>query len=472
MTFTSSDLPSPGPVPWLHSDRRFPRRVARPVRAFMGIEAGSGAVLLLATVVALVWANSAWRAGYDSLFHTEIAIEIGRHTIAEDLQHWINDGLMALFFLVVGMEIKQEWVTGELRDRRAAVLPACAALGGMVVPALVFAAINIGGAGSKGWGIPVATDIAFALGVVAVLGRRVPAPLKVFLLTLAVVDDIGAIAVIAIFYSESLIWAWLAAGAVTIALVVAAQRAHIRYLPVYVGLGTALWFFLFESGVHATLAGVIMGLLTPANALLPDVEEGHVSDRMPNQDDRSAARVREVEFLVRESVPPAERVTHGLHPWTAFLIIPVFALANAGVEVSAGALTSPAGVTVGVVAGLVLGKTLGITLFSWLALKFRLGVLPSGVRFGQLVGVAAIAGIGFTVSLFVAGLAFPGDEALASDAKVGVLVASVLAAVLGSVILWVTSPGGGGGPDDEDILDDEPNSSGEPADRQLATDRA
>ncbi len=432
-------LPSPGPEPWLRSDRPLARRVARPVQRFLGVEAAGGAVLMVATVVALVWANSGWRASYADLFHTPVTIAVGTHEISEDLTSWINDALMAVFFLVVGMEIKQELVTGELRDRRAAVLPAVAAVGGMVVPAALLLAVNAGSAGVHGWGIPMATDIAFALGVVALLGPRVPPPLKVFLLTLAVVDDIGAIAVIAVFYTDSISWAWFGGAAVVLGLVVLVRSVHVRYLPVYVSLGAVLWLCLFESGVHATLAGVAMGLLTPAKPLLPNVERAHVLDRLPGRRERSAGDVSDVGFLVRESVSPAERLTHVLHPWTAFVIVPVFALANAGIETSVKAITSPATVTVGVVVGLVVGKTVGISLFSWVALRLRIGVLPEGVRFSQLVGVAAIGGIGFTVSLFVAGLAFPGHAELARDAKVGVLVASVAAAVLGALILTATA---------------------------------
>ncbi len=432
-------LPSPGPEPWLRSERRLARRVARPLQRFLGVEAAGGLVLLVATVAALVWANSPWRQSYTDLFHTELAISVGSHALREDLTHWINDGLMAIFFLVVGMEIKQEFVSGELRDRRAAVLPAVAALGGMVVPAALYLAITAGSPGARGWGIPMATDIAFALGVVALLGSRVPPPLKVFLLTLAVVDDIGAIAVIAVFYAEAISWPWLGGAAAVLVVVMFLRQARVRYLPVYVATGAVLWLCLFESGVHATLAGVTLGLLTPALPLLGGVDEAHVVDRLPGRDDRSAADVQDVGFLVRESVSPAERITHALHPWTAFVIVPIFALANAGIEVSSDAITSPTTVTVGVLVGLVVGKTVGITVFSWLAIHFGFGVLPAGVRFIQIVGVAAIAGIGFTVSLFVAGLAFPDAPRLVADAKIGILVASGAAALVGALVLFLSA---------------------------------
>ncbi|HWJ97018.1 MAG TPA: Na+/H+ antiporter NhaA, partial [Acidimicrobiales bacterium] len=359
--------------------------------------------------------------------------------IDESLQHVVNDGLMALFFFVVGLEIKRELVAGELRDRRVAVLPAVAALGGMVVPAGIYVTLNTGGHGSHGWGIPMATDIAFALGVVALLGRRVPAPLKVFLLTLAIVDDIGAIVVIAVFYSDGIRWTWFIEALVVLGLVVLAQRARVRSLVVYVALGVAAWLFVFESGVHATIAGVVLGLLTPAKSLLPEVEAEAIVDQLEGRTDLTAADVHRVEFLVRESVPPTERIEHLLHPWTSYVIVPLFAFANAGIVLTGDAVTSPSSVLVGVVLGLVLGKTVGISLFSWIAVKLGWGVLPDGVRFGQLVGVAALGGIGFTVSLFITALAFEGEPLLADQAKIGILVASLAAAALGSVILTLAA---------------------------------
>ena len=433
-------LPIPGPEPWLRSNRPLARRVARPLQRFTGIEAAGGAVLLVATVTALVWANSPWRASYVDVFHTEIAFSFGGYALREDLTHWINDGLMVIFFFVVGMEIKLEFVSGELRERRAAVLPVFAALGGMLVPPALYLAINAGGPGARGWGIPMATDIAFALGAVALLGSRVPPPLKVFLLTLAVIDDLGAIAVIAVFYTELISWAWLAGAAVILLAVVVLRQIRVRYLPAYVVLGTGLWLCLLESGIHATLAGVTLGLLTPAVPLLTGVDQAHVSARFRGQHERSAADVQDVAFLNRESVSPAERLTHALHPWSAFIVIPLFALANAGIEVSAKALSSPANVTLGVLIGLVVGKTMGIAGFSWIAVRLGFGVLPAGVRFVQLVGIAAIAGIGFTVSLFISGLAFPNSPGLVGEAKVGILVASALAAVFGAAILVLSAP--------------------------------
>jgi len=425
----------PHPRTWLGSDRRLARAVGRPIQSFLAVEAAGGILLVAATVVALVWANSPWREAYEQLIHTHLSISVGSFQIDETLQHAVNDGLMALFFFVVGLEIKRELVAGELRDRRAAVLPAVAALGGMVVPALVFLVLNLDGAGQHGWGIPMATDIAFALGVVALLGPRVPAPLKVFLLTLAIVDDIGAIVVIAAFYSDGIRWTWLLEAVVVLGLIVAAQRARVRSLVVYVVLGVAAWLFVFESGVHATIAGVVLGLLTPAKPLLPEVEAEAIVDQLEGRDDLTAEDVRRVEFLVRESVPPTERLERALHPWTSYVIVPLFAFANAGIVLSGDALTSPSAVLLGVVAGLVVGKTIGISLFSWIAVRAGWGVLPEGVRFPQLVGIAVLGGIGFTVSLFITALAFDAEPALADQAKLGVLIASILAAAIGSAVL-------------------------------------
>jgi NhaA family Na+:H+ antiporter len=398
--------------------RRLVHAVRRPIQAFLAIEAAGGILLLVATVVALVWANSPWRAGYEDLVHAHLSWAGGSLRLPGTVSHAVNDGLMALFFYVVGLEIKREWVTGELQDRRAAALPAMAALGGMVVPAILYALWNAGGAGSRGWGIPMATDIAFALGVLTVLGRRAPAPLQVFLLTLAIVDDIGAIVVIAIWYSSSIAWAWLAAAVAIAAAVAVARRLRVRAPALFLVLGLALWLCTYRSGVHATIAGVVMGLLTPALARTPDEE------------------------------PPAERLEHLLHPWTGFLIVPVFALVNAGIELQRSALDPTNRVTAGVVVGLVVGKAVGIGGFAWLAIRLGLGVLPDGVRTVQLAGAALLAGIGFTVSLFVTGLAF-GEGALATDAKVGVLVASVVAAAAGSAVLVIagrdqTRPTSGG----------------------------
>jgi NhaA family Na+:H+ antiporter len=423
---------------FVDSDRALARYVARPVQQFLHVEAGGGIALVAMAILALVWANSPFRAGYQSVFHTEVALQVGSHRLAEDLTHWINDALMAVFFFVVGLEIKREWVAGELRDRRAAALPALAAVGGMIVPAGIYLVINAGSSGARGWGIPMATDIAFALGVVAVLGRRVPPPLKVFLLTLAIVDDIGAILVIACFYAGSVRFGWLAAAALIVLAVWALRQLEVVHPPAYVLLGAALWLTIYESGVHATIAGVIMGLLAPAVAFNTPSETEAVGDALATAPDLGAADAAQASFLVRSSVPVTDRLLTLLHPWTSYLIVPLFALANAGIEIRRDSLSSGSTVLVGVVVGLAAGKVIGVAGASWLATRFGIARLPTGVSWGQLMGVAALAGIGFTVSLFVAGLAFEHGP-LQADAKIGILLASLVAALAGSIILVITS---------------------------------
>jgi Na+:H+ antiporter, NhaA family len=421
---------------WLSSDRRVPRLIARPVRTFLATEAAGGVVLLAAAVAALIWANSPFRESYETLWHTELRISIGGYEIAEDLRHWVNDALMALFFFVVGLEIKRELVTGELNDARKASLPAIAALGGMVGPALLYAAFNAGGPGAEGWGIPMATDIAFAVGVLALLSDRVPSGLKVFLLSLAIVDDIGAILVIAIFYSSGLQMAWLATAALLVAAIVFLRRARVFWVPIYVVLGTGVWLAMFESGVHATIAGVVLGLLTPAHPTDPggfsDVLER--AGRLSSEPD--ARSLRDISMQGNEVVSVAERLGHLLHPWTSYIVVPVFALANAGVALGDGVLRDAfsSRVALGIVAGLVVGKIVGISAASWLAVRLGLGRLPDGVAWSHLFGAAAVAGIGFTVSLFITALAFD-DPSLVAPAKLAILVASLIAGTLGALIL-------------------------------------
>ncbi|MBC8484333.1 MAG: Na+/H+ antiporter NhaA [Actinobacteria bacterium] len=422
---------------WLGSNRTLARTVGRPMVRFLGIEASGGILLMVATVVALVWANSPWSGSYYDFWHTEVNLSVGdvisleAHGHPLNLAEFVNDVLMAVFFFVVGLEIKREMVAGELRRLRVAALPIVGALGGMVVPALIYLAINRSGAGSNGWGIPMATDIAFAIGIVSLLGRRVPTSLKVFLLTLAIVDDIGAILVIAVFYTSDLSMGWLLVGVATMVAVVVMTRAKVWYTPFYFVLGVALWYAMFRSGVHTTIAGVAMGLMAPARPLLdravmPPIELVRMD----------AADLRDAKFRLNESVSVASRLEHLLHPVTGFVIIPVFALANAGVEISgetlSNALTSD--VTLGIVFGLVVGKIIGVSLFSLVALRLGLAVLPAGTTRRHIVGISAIAGIGFTVSLFVTGLALDGGT-LQDEAKVGILVASIVAAAIGVLIL-------------------------------------
>jgi NhaA family Na+:H+ antiporter len=372
---------------------------------FVSLEAASGVVLLVATVAALVWANAA-SGSYTDWWHHQLTIGIGDLSITEDLAHWVNDGLMTVFFFVVGLEIKRELVRGELRDPRTAALPALAAVGGMVVPALLYVAVNAGGGNLDGWAVPMATDIAFAVGVLAILGSRVPAPLKLFMLTLAIVDDVGAIVVIALFYSKGIAFGWLLAAAGALLLVHLMSRFGANRALMYVLPALLVWVCVFESGVHATLAGVVLGLMTPATP--------------------------------RDGRPVLERLEHGLHPLSGFVIVPLFALANAGIVLSADAIDAAlhSRITLGIVLGLVVGKFTGILGATWVGVRTRMGRLPEGVRTRDVAGIAAVGGIGFTVALFVSDLTFHHLEL--DEAKMGVLGASMLAAVLGISVLLVT----------------------------------
>jgi NhaA family Na+:H+ antiporter len=429
--------------PWSRSQRALARRVVQPLQSFLEAESSSAILLLGAATIALVWANSPFRESYRELWETVVTIRIGGWEISEDLRHWVNDGLMALFFLVVGLELKRELLTGELRDRRTATVPVIAAVGGMLVPAGIYAALNAGGEGSSGWGIPMATDIAFALGVLTLAARHAPTSLKPFLLTLAIVDDIGAIVVIAIFYSEGVAVEPLLVAAGMALLMIALQRFDVRSTIVYAALGVGIWIAFYESGVHPAIAGVLLGLLTPA---VPFQRPGAVSEEAirvaeatedrPEPPDADAPQWLRLAWLSREAVSPLARVEAGLHPWTSYLIVPLFALANAGVELSAdavrGATTSR--ITLGVLLGLVVGKIVGVTLASAVAVRTGVGRLPVGCAWRHMIGVAAVAGIGFTVSLFVTDLAFT-ESRLAEEAKIGILVASVVAGALGFAIL-------------------------------------
>jgi NhaA family Na+:H+ antiporter len=419
------------------AEERPAARLARPLREFLDTEIAGGVVLLVAVAIAIIWANSPWHGTYEALWSTDLRIGVGDYVIRDELRHWVNDGLMAVFFFVIGLEIKRELVEGELRATRSAMLPALAALGGMVVPALIFLALNRGEA-ARGWGIPTATDIAFALGALAVLGSKIPPVLRVLLLSLAIVDDVGAVLIVAVFYTSGISWTWLGTALGLLAFVVLIRRLRVWWVPLYVVVGTGVWFATLESGVHATIAGVALGLLTPARPL--NTEE---LERSPLPQWEESGETREISareaslhrLRVTVSLPVTDRLEHILHPWTSYLILPVFALANAGVPLSfedlRGAASSP--VTLGILAGLVAGKILGISGFSWLSV--RLGArLPQGVGWRHVVGVAALAGIGFTMSLFISGLAFQ-DAGLEKEAKVGILAGSLLAASVGALIL-------------------------------------
>ena len=434
---------------WATSDRFVPRRFVRPFVRFTRIEAASGIVLLVSALVAIVWANSAMSDTYFEILDTHVTIEFGGFHFDESVQHIINDGLMAIFFFVVGMEIKRELVLGDLRDPKAAALPVMAAVGGMVVPAAIYLALNAqtGGEALRGWGIPMATDIAFAVGVVALLGSRVPPAGKLFLLALAIADDIGAITVIAVFYTEELHLNYLALAIGGLALVWVAQRIGIRSLTFYVPLALAVWYFTLESGVHATLAGVALGFLTPARPLYRPAEFDEraraILDQYPIEQEGVRAQEHAdheallLSEIASEAVSPLNRAEHALVGWSSFLVVPLFALANAGVDFRDTAFDEAVTSTIalGVALGLVVGKIVGISSFTYLAVRLGLGKLGAGMNWVHVGGLAAVAGIGFTVSIFVAGLAFI-DDVLINYAKVGIFVGSFAAGILGAVTLF------------------------------------
>ncbi len=433
-------------LPWAQSERPVPRIVLRPLQAYLQTSSASAVVLLLAVIVAIVWANSPWRDAYERLWTTPISLHVGARHISEDLRHAVTDGLMALFFVVVGLEIKRELVTGELQHWRAASVPIVGAIGGMVVPALIYVGVNRGTTDVRGWGVPMATDIAIALAVLTLAARHAPTDLRPFLLTLAIVDDIGAIVIIALFYSEGVEWPAIAAAVVIILAIVGLQRIHVRATAVYLVLGTCLWFAMFESGVQATLAGVILGLLTPVR---PFQRPRHVSEEArrtadetvddPRPPDADADSWMRLSWLSREAVSPLARVEHTLLPWTSFVVLPLFALANSGIRLSASVLRDAMGsrVTLGIVLGLVVGKLVGVWGAASIATRAGHGSLPTGATSRDLVGVGQVAGIGFTVALFIAELAFGEGSASLAEAKIGVFAASLLSGVFGFFFLQI-----------------------------------
>jgi NhaA family Na+:H+ antiporter len=417
---------------------------------FARVEAAGGIVLLIAAIVALVWANSPFYESYFTLFNSHIELNGWVIHINESYKDFINDGLMVIFFFVVGLEIKRELVVGELNSVKKAALPAMAALGGMIVPALIFIAFvfNAEPDAIDGWGIPMATDIAFSVGVVALLGTRVSVGAKLFLLALAIVDDVGAILVIALFYTADLNMVWLAIAAAGIMLTYAFRRMGIRPFLVYVILGIGIWYAFLESGVHATIAGVILGLLTPVHSFYTDeqfrqkaqqvLDRWDINRASPHAEERLDQDALELAAVANASVSPVDRLEHALHPWSSFVIVPLFALANAGVRFVGqetgvvDALLSP--VALGITFGLALGKPIGITLATWIGVKLNLGVLPARTTMRTIVGLGTLAGIGFTVSLFITELAFR-ESAFADEAKLGIFVASAIAGIVGYLVL-------------------------------------
>jgi NhaA family Na+:H+ antiporter len=428
------------------------RAILKPLRAsllqdFLQTEASGGILLLLCAVVALAWANSPYAHLYFELWEQTITIGAGRAVISKSLLHWINDGLMALFFFVVGLEIKREVISGELNTARKAALPIAAAAGGMIVPALIYLLVNRGTANLHGWGVPMATDIAFALGVLALLGSRVPFALKVFLAAIAIVDDLGAVLVIAFFYTNSVSWPALLAAAGCFAALLALNKLGARHAALYAVVGVCLWLAVLQSGVHATIAGLLVALAVPGRRRIDaasflhrgrDLMDEFAHDLRADESEPTSAQqdaVFSLEEACEQVQTPLARFEHELNPWVAYLIVPLFALANAGVALQGGlgaALGSP--VTMGVALGLLIGKPIGVTLASWLAVKIGLATLPEEVHWRHIGGVACLCGIGFTMALFISGLAF-GDAAHMDSAKIGILAGSLLSGLLGWALL-------------------------------------
>ncbi len=429
---------------WLNRGSVLAKYIGRPIhRYFTEVQAAGGIVLIVATVVAIVWANT-FRGSYDSFWHTEIDISIaGVEIFQNSLGHFVNDVLMVLFFLVAGLEIKKEMVAGSLRKFKDGSLPVIAAVGGMLVPALIFVLFNLGTDDLKGWAIPTATDIAFAIGIISLLGNRIPSTFRVFLLTLCVVDDLLAILVIALFYSGGIEFPWLL-GAVALVIVHwICRRARVWYTPLYFALGILLWWMTYRSGVHPTVAGVAIGFLIPVKPLQERHESQAIAYWLQEKAHVYVSDVRWANFQLSESVSVGDRVIAHLHPITSFFIIPIFALANAGIDLSGGVFSSALinRVTLGVIVGLLGGKLLGITLFTFIATKLKISELPAKMNWGAVSGLSILAGIGFTVAIFVSTLAFGDDgtgNSLTSSlgqAKFGIFLASFVAALLGTLIL-------------------------------------
>jgi NhaA family Na+:H+ antiporter len=418
---------------------------------FARLQASGGILLLVAAVLALIWANSSQAESYFRLLNTDLAITFGGGGLTKHLLKWVNDGLMAIFFFIVGLEIKREITVGELASPRRAALPLMAAVGGMVGPAAIYAALNFGTESIAGWAVPMATDIAFMLGIMALLGRKVPFSLRVFFTALAIGDDLGAVLVLAIFYTANIAWAALGAAAIIVAILVALNVLGVRNPLPYALLGIVLWVAFVQSGLHATIAGVVLALTIPARtrvrseafmaqciAILGGVESEQPQEEAQHNDQRQAA-AHALEAIAERMQAPAQRLEHALTPWATFFVLPIFALANAGVSFSGGlGQVFGSRVALGVILGLVVGKPLGISVFAWLAVRLGIGEMPARVTWRQLISATFLAGIGFTMALFIANAAFK-DPATLDAAKLGILIASLLSGGMGFVLLSLTS---------------------------------
>lgn len=415
--------------------------LSRPLSRFLRLEAASGVMLIVFTIIAVMWANSPFSESYYTLLHTEFTISIGSFIFAHTLQHIVNDALMCVFFFIIGLELKREFVSGELKKPKTASLPIIAAIGGMLVPAVIFAILNDAPESKNGWGIVMATDIAFAIGVMTLLGNRVSNELKIFLLTLAVVDDIGAILVIAIFYSAEIGFYSLGLSFVFVGIIAALYKLGVRNLFAFMLLFVVAWFFMLDSGIHSTILGVMVGLLAPTT---PDFSKESFMDRLERlkdkffeagkSDDNHAKTMvlKNMSYLGYSSMSMMERLEIFFHPWNIFYVLPLFALFNAGFELSFSSFTSS--LSIHIAFALIIGKVIGVTIFVYLGYWLKIADLPPKVGFGEIVGVGFLAGIGFTMSIFVSMLAFS-DKSLQTDAKSGIFMASLLAGLIGYFVL-------------------------------------
>ncbi len=425
------------------------------IEKFIRSQVVSSIFLVLAAVIAIIWANSSAAEGYFALWKTPTLIQIGNLRLEYTLHEWVNDGLMVLFFLLVGLEIKREILVGELSSFKQAALPIFAALGGMIFPAIIFSIFNYNTEAASGWGIPMATDIAFALGLLALLGKRVPLSLKIFLTTLAVADDLGGILVIALFYNQSVALNTLVIAGLLWLVMFTLDRLGMYNGIIFTLLGIGIWLGFVFSGVHATIAGVLIALAIPSRSLIApehfiktldkqhdELRDAEFEPRSVIAQEEQKAAVTELHHASTSMVPPLLRLEHDLQPWVSFVVLPIFALANAGVAIGSENLLQTLGnpITLGVAGGLILGKQIGISLFAWLSVKLGIARLPKGVKMRQIYAISWLGGIGFTVSLFITELAFAGNQHLADFAKIGIIGASILAGAVGVGLVYRATP--------------------------------
>ena len=426
--------------------KEFVDRLTNPFVRFLHIESAGGAILLVFTVAALVLSNSPWANVFEHVWETPVGLQVGPLEFGRSLREWINDGMMTLFFFLVALELKRELVLGELKKPRMAALSIAAALGGMVVPAAIYLLLQSGQPGQHGWGTVMATDTAFVIGCLALLGSRIPQSLRVFMLSLAIVDDIGAILVVAIGYSSHIVWWSLAAAALGLVIIRAMSKLGFRSFPLYFLMGGVVWLAVDASGIHATITGVILGLMTPARRWVSDERLyailgqviAHPASSESSGDTKDRQTLQMAEIAARETLSPVERLEIALHPWVGFVIMPLFAFANAGLPLSLNHLGGP--VTVAIFSGFVLGKPIGILLFSWLAIRLHIAIRPPELTWRLLIGGSLLAGIGFTMALFIADIAF--GKSLIDSAKLGIFLASVFSAGAGlALLMWLPERG-------------------------------